>query len=314
MVSHSLLEGRPLTTRAGWLNPIIVAQLRIACRLIKPKPVDKPIFILGTGRSGTTILGDLLGSHRHVALLNEAKALWYVANPLDDIVGTYTQQHGKYRLSSDDASRETRERIQSLYRYALGLCRASRIVDKYPEMMFRVDFLQALFSEPRFIAIIRDGWDTISSIEEWSRDHRLTRGEDIHDWWGLNRRKWRLLQRDVISGDRQLSQAIASAGTALSDRALAAVEWIATMREAERLMLRGVELKIVRYEELTSDPDSVLAAICDFTGLPPDEKQYEFARHTLRNRRARTRPDLVEPLAELVRQTMHQWGYPLVGS
>src|SRR5690606_40375856 len=49
-------EGRPLTTRGRWINPLVFGLYRMAQRLPLGRPVREPAFILGMGRSGTTIL------------------------------------------------------------------------------------------------------------------------------------------------------------------------------------------------------------------------------------------------------------------
>ncbi|MGA9533381.1 MAG: sulfotransferase, partial [Anaerolineales bacterium] len=308
MVSHTLLEGRPLTTRGRWANPLILAQLRSATKIVPPRPVHQPIFILGSGRSGTTILGDLLGSHRQAAFLNEPKALWYVANPQDDVIGTYTTDRGCYRLTESQADGEIRRRIHSLYRYALGLCMASRIVDKYPEMIYRTDFLRALFTDPKFVIIVRNGWDTIRSIQDWSLRHRVDRDKGREDWWGANQRKWRLLKQEIVSQDPPLAGALAEAGERLSDESMAAVEWVSVMREASRLRANGVPLQVVYYEKLTSQPAAVLSEICDHADLPDDPGLYEYARRAIRSRRRRSKPALPAALAALVDRTMEEWG------
>ena len=51
----------------------------------------------------------------------------------------------------------------------LTTTRSERIVDKYPELIFRVDFVRALFPDARFIFLVRNGWDTCHSIANWSK-------------------------------------------------------------------------------------------------------------------------------------------------
>ena len=49
LISYSFFEGRPVTTRGQWINPIIFAQFYLLKRLPKLKAVKKPIFITGSG-------------------------------------------------------------------------------------------------------------------------------------------------------------------------------------------------------------------------------------------------------------------------
>ena len=75
-LSYAFYEGRPLTTKGRWINPLIFFLYRVQQYSPFVRKVKQPIFILGTGRSGTTILGVTLAMHRAVGFLNEPKALW----------------------------------------------------------------------------------------------------------------------------------------------------------------------------------------------------------------------------------------------
>jgi len=66
LLSYGMFEGRPLTARARWLNPLVFSIARAAPRMRQLRPVEKPIFILGSGRSGTTVLGLILSMHRSI--------------------------------------------------------------------------------------------------------------------------------------------------------------------------------------------------------------------------------------------------------
>ena len=63
ILSYALFEGRPLTTKGQWINPLVLTLFSIQKRLPQLKQVRKPIFIVCTGRSGTTILCTLLSMH-----------------------------------------------------------------------------------------------------------------------------------------------------------------------------------------------------------------------------------------------------------
>ncbi len=81
LISYALFEGRPLTTRGRWINPLVFALSGTLKTLPQIKKVKKPIFIIGMGRSGTTILGVVMSMHRDVGFLNEPKALWHSIYP-----------------------------------------------------------------------------------------------------------------------------------------------------------------------------------------------------------------------------------------
>src|SRR5215212_6691597 len=53
--------------------------------LLPVQGVSRPVFILGCGRSGTTIFGAALSKHKSITYLNEPRHLWFAAYPETDI-------------------------------------------------------------------------------------------------------------------------------------------------------------------------------------------------------------------------------------
>ena len=98
LVSYALFEGRPLTTKGRWINPLVFSLLAMEKKLPQMRKVVKPIFIIGSGRSGSTILGTLLSMHRDIGFLNEPKAIWHTLYPYEDVIGNYTGMKASYRL------------------------------------------------------------------------------------------------------------------------------------------------------------------------------------------------------------------------
>lgn len=59
---------------------------------------------MGSGRSGTTLLGTILSIHRQIGFLNEPKALWHSVFGQEDIVGSYFRGPSKVRLEEKDVT------------------------------------------------------------------------------------------------------------------------------------------------------------------------------------------------------------------
>jgi sulfotransferase family protein len=312
VVAHLLLQGRPLTTSMRWLNPILMAQYGLVKRLPMVRKVHAPVFVLGTGRSGTTVLGKILGMHRDMLFLNEPKALWHSACRLDDVMGSYQLGEASYTLDSKDADTVTAKHIRKLYSYALLITGSGRVLDKYPEMIFRVPFVRSIFPDAKLLFLIRNGYDALRSIATWSgRAGRQTPG-GMEDWWGLDGRKWRLLVRDVVAKDEGLAdRAEAIAGlTRHEDRA--AVEWVVTMRTGLRLMEeQSGLLHEVRYESLCGDPEAVLRGLCDTCDLRDDPKFLAYAKRTLSRVPARTATELDPVIHDVFKDTMRRLDYPV---
>src|SRR6185436_2775660 len=98
IVSYLFFEGRPLTTKGSWINPFLFFGYRIISFLPQIKKVESPIFIIGTGRSGSTLLGMLLSMHKRIGFLNEPKALWHFAYNKEDVIGSYSTDGANYKL------------------------------------------------------------------------------------------------------------------------------------------------------------------------------------------------------------------------
>ncbi len=300
-----------MTTKGRWINPLVFSILKkVAANNSKYKPVKKPIFILGTGRSGTTILGIVLSMHREVGYLNEPKAIWHLIHPHEDVIGNYSQSNAKYRLTAEDATDQMQRRAAQMFGAYLTTTRSERLVDKYPELIFRVDFVRALFPDARFIFLVRNGWDTCQSIATWSKRLGVHRNGEKHDWWGVEDRKWRLLVEQLVETDSVLSQIADKVKHFERHLDRAAVEWIVTMQEGIRLIDTSPDCThLVRFEDLTAKPDETLSALCDFCELPTDTIFQEYARQTLHPVPARKPFDIHWEIAPIFLEIMKELQY-----
>ena len=311
-ISYALFEGRPVTTKGRWINPIVFSLLNIVSTTKnRYKSIEKPIFILGTGRSGTTILGIVLSMHREIGYLNEPKAIWHLIHPHEDIIGNYSQvSDAKYRLTAEDATDEMCQRASQMFGAYLTVTRSKRLVDKYPELIFRVDFVRTLFPDARFIFLVRNGWDTCHSIATWSKRLSVQVKGERHDWWGVDDRKWRLIVEQLVKTDSVLAEMVNEIKHFKRHLDRAAIEWILTMQEGLRLKhTLSDDIHLVRFEDLTSEPDKTLIALCNFCELPPDNTFREYARQTLHPVPARDPFDIHPKIAPLFHDTMRELGY-----
>lgn len=310
LTSHVLFQGRPLTTRGRWLNPLIFAQFALVKRLPQLREVTKPTFILGTGRSGTTILGKLLSIHPHVSFLNEPKALWHAVYPYEDLIGSYSRGQAHYRLGDEDVTAEIDRAVHRIYGYCLAITGSRRIVDKYPEMLFRVPFVRALFPDAKLVFLVRNGWDAARSITAWSSRAGEQKGAEVHDWWGADRRKWHLLVRDVLAADPAFADVYSEITTLMRHEDMAAVEWIATMREGLRLMQSTPDLLYqVRFEDLTAHPAHTLADLLAFCELEEDPVLLSYAERVIKPVPARQPLTLSPAIETLFFETMQVMNY-----
>ena len=311
LLSYVLFEGRPLTTRGQWINPLVFAGFAAARALPQMKRVAAPVVILGAGRSGTTIRGVLMSMHRDVGFLNEPKAMWHAAlSGGEDLIGSYDRGPARYRLDATDATPAVARAMHRQYGAYLRATLTRRVVDKYPELVFRLPFVRALFPDARFLFIARGGWDTCGSIRGWSARLGETRGGELHDWWGADGRKWRLLVEQIVPEHPDLApHADEMMGwTAQEHRAV--VEWIVTMREGLALARAHPDCVLhVPYEALCADPRGWMTRIAAFCGLAQDETFVEHAARTLSPAPPRAPFALPACLDAPFAQTMAALGY-----
>jgi hypothetical protein len=98
----------PLARRIR-LDGIHAAARRRAARGPADPPPRPPLFVVGCGRSGTTILGNLIGIHPGVTYLNEPYHLWAAIDPALDLTNLHVRHRARL-FWTDPATDEERRR------------------------------------------------------------------------------------------------------------------------------------------------------------------------------------------------------------
>lgn len=282
LVTHLFFQGRPLTTRHRWLNRYLLAEMGFIVSMPQLKAVEKPIFIIGMGRSGSTVLGKVLSMHHQVGWLNEPKLIWYSADPREDVNGNFYAGPAQYRFAAEDATADAKRILNHIYGFYLAVTGSKRIVDKYPELVYRAAYVRQLFPDARFIFLVRNGWDSLSSTARWSKTESREVDGVLEDWWGADHRKWKIMVDELVASDPDLSQHKNEIINFTRQEDMAAVEWIVSMREGIKLLTSFPEsTHMIRYEDLTQNPQKSLADLIDFCGLPDDKTFIDYAQKTL---------------------------------
>ncbi len=274
LVGYSLFEGRPATTNGRWWNPVVFANLRLAASRAG-QAVDRPVLIVGMGRSGTTLLGRIFAAHPSVGFLNEPKAMWHVIRDDEDIIGSYAPPHtGRLYLGAEDADEDVSRRAHAVFAWYLRASHSKRVVDKYPELIFRHAFVRAVFPDARFLIAVRSPWSTLKSVAGWSASHAT----DDADWWGVREQKWDILWTQGVV-QRTSNADLVGLGLAgeTDNHIRAAVEWVVTMREAVSLATTDSLAQIVHYEELVSHPRETVGEMLRFCELPASSRTEGYA-------------------------------------
>lgn len=208
------------------------------------KSLLRPFFIVGSPRSGTTLLRFMLSSHSHLYVPDETGFLPFLkCDPqrMLDITETKAvlQRIGQLNRYWQDtvtdvaafyatlAQPRVPYLLDALYRQHCKLSPMTRWGDKTPLYIRYIPQLLAIFPDAQFIHVIRDGRDaTLSARAKWGASNRYM---DVY----YLLRNW---QRNINIG-------------LTAQQTLPATQYIA-----------------LRYETLVTEPEFVLKKACDFLG------------------------------------------------
>jgi hypothetical protein len=226
---------------------------------------DAPTFVLGCGRSGTTVLGRALALNPAVRYLNEPVHLWAAVSPLTDETNRYHRGEARCILTGAHVNNELRARFSRLFLAAGGSSRL--LVEKSPTNTMRIDFLRALAPEARFVYIVRDGLEVVRSIARLatSTTYRIAWLPNFSQWWGTNGVKWAFLARD----GKEAGYFPDEVDGLVSHEQRAAYEWLVSLGEVDRWRsAAGDRLLELTYTDLVREPGDQLARVGEFLHLP----------------------------------------------
>ncbi|HEV2496029.1 MAG TPA: sulfotransferase [Terriglobia bacterium] len=232
------------------------------------------VFIVGCPRSGTTLLQGLVNAHPQIAITPEThwiprifegrKGLTREGMVTPKLISLLLEQPRFTRLGvghdevSEMIAGNRRVSYSSLVTAVFdsyGKAQGKPLVgDKTPGYVRRIHTLHTLWSEARFVHLIRDGRDVYLSMK-YRPLHRLKAG--VFDTWagepGLTAALW--WELNVRAGRRAAS----SLGPGLYHE--------------------------VRYESLVARPREECEALCAFLGVPCDDAMFSFHK-TEKNKKA----------------------------
>lgn len=258
---------------------------QFARRSFPPARIAQPVFIIGCGRSGTTILGNLLSQHHGVTYLNERRDLW-LADPRTDIWSEKAKgRGGRLALNAEDVDSYHARKLLAAFAAEIRHLGGGRMVEKLPINSFRVGYIASVFLEARFIHLLRNGLEVAASIAGVAQ---------AFTWYGHDDYKWHLL------ADYARSEGLESLvdQTEHDVRLRGLLEWRLSVVAAQTSLaqLSPERIFTLKYRELMAAPLDACARLEAFIGLEADQKMYEFAEMELKRRS----PELVNvPLSGL---------------
>jgi glycosyltransferase involved in cell wall biosynthesis len=228
-------------------------------------------YLIGCGRSGTTICGEVLRHHPQVQYFFEPYHLWATIDPTIDVLNLYHIGASSFILDSQRCSAESRRRFNRLLLDSARRWKKSLMLEKTPFNACRIGYLDAISPGCKFIHLVRDGVDVARSIDRLSRDrgYGIVGKPDLNRWWGRAGSKWA-----ALSSDGSAMNYFADEVPQLhSYESKGAYEWMVSMCEIDGHRERlGDRLLEITYDDLTAKPEETLRRICGFLSLPVNEK------------------------------------------
>ena len=273
---------------------------RLACRLGRKPLLQRPLFIVGCGRSGTTVLGDTLAVHTSVTYLNEYRQLWADAYPATDVWSESARKRGgRLDLTESVCTAERNRRLTINFYCETFASGRPQLVEKLPINNFRLPFIDAVFPGALFVHLLRNGLEVARSIERMPVESQ---------WYGHDDYKWRLLEE--YAGQRERYRDLTVLCDTVRQRGL--LEWRLSVETAVEFLdaLPAERHVSLTYEELLDRPVEVVRRIEEFAGLAPSKTVHSFAEANLQRRSPKIDVTHLSDVEErLVGDLMRRLGY-----
>ena len=250
--------------------------------------LSRPIFIIGCGRSGTTILGTSLSRHRRVTYLNEPRHLWFSAFPETDVwTSKAGARGGRLVLTEADVDLRKSMKLRRLFQAQTVLTRRPVLIEKLPINTFRLEFIHRIFPEARFIHLFRNGLEVARSIQKESE-----RGK----WFGADSYKWRRLAE--YAQGREDTRDLPARCTNFYEMGL--LEWRLSTEAVVAFLRRLPDTAFteVSYDEFLANPIESVSHLQEFVGVDRDPGVEAFVRRAVTRKSSKLGQ---APLSELDR-------------
>lgn len=250
----------PLARALGFQRQAVLYRLKAA--MSTADAAEGPVvFVIGCGRSGTTLLGSMMGAHPEVTYLFEPYEAWAAISPVTDALQLFA--HGEHRclLDASHVTPKARRRFRALMSPPQGMT----LVEKSPFNTWRIGYLTALSPTAKFVHIVRDGVDVARSIEKCAQGElKVAFRAMLNPWWGIGQSKWHSLAADGARANyypREVTEL-------RTDAQRGAYEWLVSQLEVQKWReLLGPSMVEITYPDLTHDPAGSLRTIAAAVGL-----------------------------------------------
>lgn len=271
------------------------------------------LFIIGCGRSGTTILGKVLEAHPDVYYFFEPWHLWAAVDSRLDLTNLHTGNDVDAIFDETSFTTTAQIRFKNLFYGAFRSDRHKTLIEKTPHNALRIGYLDKLARKPTYLHIVRDGIDVVKSIDQIAATstYRIATMPHFNQWWGDNSCKWEAIKRD----GKKIGFYADEVDLLTTHRQKGAYEWLLSLHEVNRRRAElGLRLLEVKYSDLLMHPENELLKIVRELNLVPDAEWMRRALMMIRpiQERAQKIEALVLPtgLCQAFNEYQKKYGFP----
>jgi hypothetical protein len=281
-------------------------QARNLPTLLRSGRLDRPVFVIGAPRSGTSLLYAILRTSSRLSHWpGEAHEVW------EADYHPALRDWESNELSPSDLRPESAARIKRSFLLTTGS--SKRLIDKTPRNSLRVGFIDALFPDARYVFITRDGRDNVNSlINAWRTSrYRTYRLPEPHAIPGVDPEWWKFVLYPGWRADKRgpLEVVCANQWSICNQRALEAAKVVGFERWTS-----------LRYEDLVARPTEEIGRVMfrlDLPFEPAVKKRAQAIRETPINvvtppeagKWRRENPAEIEAVSSRLQATMSTLGY-----
>jgi hypothetical protein len=217
---------------------------------------ERPVFIVGAPRSGTTLMRSIIDAHPNIFCpVWETGLFVHLDRMLNGDLHIVMKEEGeRFPLSRADLIAWARQAALDLVRRFGSKTNKSRWAEKTPAHVHHIRLICELFPDAQFIHMIRSGYEVVRSLQNMP--------------WAPRRIRWSIgTWVDSVHAGREAAQA-----------------------------LRPSQYTEVRYEDLTREPEQLLRQLCDFLGEPFAPQMLEFHKAEKNTWKADLKPIQKKPV------------------
>ncbi|MDX1627564.1 MAG: sulfotransferase [Fulvivirga sp.] len=229
------------------------------------------IFVIGTGRSGTHLIGRIIGSHPRVK--------------------PFIEDERFFHLSTQIATGQLRDnKIKKLvknYRVAFSKVKEDYILEKSHPNIWHVERLNEAFDKSYFVGIYRDVYSTVSS---------MLKHQGVLSWFDT-------LAQDKINPFLGITEYNINYYKSLPVHQKCALRWLSHKQRLTKLNNRyPSNVKILNYNELLTGQTAVLDDLATFLKLENKFEPEEFNMESMTKWKENLTEHMIDDIDEIIEQ------------